>query len=73
MVMSMPRAKQRVVWGAVERKGKVSWTPVGYAWEAADGRVDAQLSAFPMSGRISIRGTDDDVAEAAIVVEEAIG
>jgi hypothetical protein len=71
--MSMPRAKQRVVWGAVERKGKVTWTPVGSAWEAADGTIDAQLVAFPMSGRISIRGACDEAAEAMLRVEEAMG
>ncbi len=70
--MSMPREKLKVVWGAVERRGKRTWTPVGHAWVTREGEVVAQLGAFPMSGRIAIREGDDEAMEAALAVEEAV-
>ena len=70
--MSMPRAKFKVVWGAVERGGKTSWVRIGHAWEAADGAIYGHLSAFPLSGRFAIRDGFDEVVEAVAVVEEAM-
>jgi hypothetical protein len=68
--MSMPRAKQKLVWGACERQGKQFWTQIGLAWEAEDGSIAARLNAFPMSGQICIKEGYDEAAEAALVVGE---
>ncbi len=70
--MSMPRAKVKLVWGSVERRGKRSWTQIGYAWDAGEGGIMAQLSAFPMNGQICIRDGIDEVVEMTVMVEEAM-
>lgn len=74
--MSMPKAKLKVVWGAVERRGETLWTRVGYAWEAHDGALFARLSAFPLSGTICIKDGYDEALEAALSadleIEEAM-
>ncbi len=69
--MSMPRSNFKVVWGAIERRGKTLWSRVGLAWEAKDGALFAQLNAIPLSGKICIRENTEQ-AQAAMPVEEAL-
>jgi hypothetical protein len=67
--MSMSRSNFKVVWGAIERRGKTLWSRVGLAWEAKDGALFAQLNAIPLSGRICIReGTEENQAAAPVEV-----
>ena len=68
--MSMSRSKFKLVWGAIERRGKTFWSRIGLAWEAKDGAIFARLNAFPLSGRICIKDGHDEAAEAALSVEE---
>lgn len=68
--MSMPRGCLKLVWGCVERGGKEVWAHIGYAWEAEDGAVHAQLRAFPMSGRIAIKAGSEEAVEAALATAE---
>ncbi len=68
--MSMPRSNFKVVWGAIERRGKTMWSRVGLAWEAKDGALFAQLNAIPLSGRFCIRENGEGAAEAALPVQE---
>ena len=75
--MSMPRSNFKVVWGAIERKGKTMWSRVGLAWEAKNGALFAQLNAIPLSGRICIReasaeASDAPQSERAVAIEEAL-
>ena len=68
----MSKSRFKVVWGAMERRGKTFWTRIGLAWEAQDGALFAHLDAFPMSGRICIKKGYDEAADAALTVEEAL-
>jgi hypothetical protein len=71
--MSVDNSKFKVVWGALEREGKTFWTRIGLGWEAKSGEVYAQLSAYPLSGRICIKdGPEEALALAASVGEEAL-
>ncbi len=67
--MSMSKAKFKLVWGAVERRGKTVWSRVGYAWEAQDGTLLARLSAFPLSGTICVKDGYDEALETALSVD----
>jgi hypothetical protein len=71
--MSMQRPRYKLVWGSVERRGEKSWAMGGYAWDGKDGALYAQLSAFPMSGRICVKDGYDEAVEAALAAEEVLG
>jgi len=68
--MSMPRGCFKLVWGSVERQEAKSWAHIGYAWDAEDGAVHAQLRAFPMSGRICIKEGCEEAVEVALAAVE---
>lgn len=61
--MPMSKAKFKLMWGAVERRGKTVWTRVGYAWEEREGALFARLNAFPLSGTICIKDGYDEALE----------
>lgn len=67
--MSVSNSKFKVVWGAVERSGKTLWTRIGLAWEGKDGAIFARLSAFPLTGRICVRGGDGEMSGPALIEE----
>ncbi len=70
--MSVSKSKFKVVWGAVERSGKTLWTRIGLAWEGKDGAIFARLNAFPLSGRICVKGGCDEGGEHATALVEEV-
>jgi hypothetical protein len=52
-----PKAPSHIIYQVREREGEKSiWTPLGAAWEHADGKgFGVQLHAIPTEGRIVMR------------------
>ena len=51
----------------VERRGREGglWVWIGAGWEHRDGTIKIELTATPVSGRLSLRTADETVAEAS--------
>jgi hypothetical protein len=68
--MSVSKSKFKAVWGGIERSGQTLWTRIGLAWEGKDGTLFARLNAFPLTGRICVKGPYEDAIEPAVLIEE---